>query len=259
MASAPQNPGLPIFYKDLVPLNSRDHATWKSRSVDKADWLVGQHAIPLTVEEFPQAGRYFPIVFSSGDDSVPLALMGLNEGVNVFVDAEGSVAENIYIPAYARRYPFMLARLNPQAEELSLCFDPTSGLIGEFEEGAALFDGDQPSETTTGMLGFCEQFEQAGLRTGTFVKELEKHGLLIEGEVAIQQEGSEQPFVYRGFKMVDQAKLQEVRGDVLRGWNQSGLLPLVFAHLFSLDLMREIFGRQVALGVLPQPAVTLPA
>jgi hypothetical protein len=153
----------------------------------------------------------------------------------------------------------MLARLNPQAEELSLCFDPTSGLIGEFEEGAALFDGDQPSETTTGMLGFCEQFEQAGLRTGAFVKELEKHNLLIEGEVAIQQDGSEQPFVYRGFKMVDQAKLQEVRGDVLRGWNQSGLLPLVFAHLFSLDLMREIFGRQVALGVLPQPNVTLPA
>ena len=87
MATAPQ--ALPLFYRDLVPLNSRDHATWRSRATDKATWLIGQHAIPLTVEEFPQAQRNFPIVFSVGDQPVPLALMGLNEGVNVFVDAEG--------------------------------------------------------------------------------------------------------------------------------------------------------------------------
>jgi hypothetical protein len=83
MASAPQNANLPLFYNDLVPLNSRDHANYKSQSTDKATWLIGQHAVPLTVEEFPQAARHFPIVFSSGDQPVPLALMGLNEGVNV--------------------------------------------------------------------------------------------------------------------------------------------------------------------------------
>ena len=51
--------------------------------------------------------------------------------------------------------------------------------------------------------------------------------------------------------MVDETKLRELRGDVLRGWNQNGLLPLVYAHLFSLDLMRDIFGRQVAAGKGP--------
>jgi SapC len=51
--------------------------------------------------------------------------------------------------------------------------------------------------------------------------------------------------------MIDEAKLREVRGDVLRGWNQSGLLPLIYAHLFSLDLMRDLFGRQVQAGVGP--------
>jgi hypothetical protein len=30
--------------------------------------------------------------------------------------------------------------------------------------------------------------------------------------------------------------------------NQSGLLPLVYAHLFSLAQMREVFGRQLAQG-----------
>jgi len=250
MASAPQN-ALPLFYNDLAPLNSREHATFKSRTTDKAPWLVGQHAVPLTVEEFPQAQRHFPIVFSQGDEPVPLALMGLNEGINVFVDDEGTLLHDVYIPAYARRYPFLLARLTPDAQELSLCFDPSSNLLGEDVEGAPLFDGDQPTDATKGMLQFCENFEEAGLRTGAFVAELKKHNLLIDGEVGIQQEGVEQPFIYRGFQIVDEAKLRDLRGDVLRGWNQSGLLPLLFAHLFSLDLIRIIFARQVELGKGP--------
>jgi hypothetical protein len=85
MASAPQ-PQLPLFYKDLTPLNSRDHANYRARTMDRAPWIVGQHAIPLTVDEFALAHRHFPIVFSVGDSPVPLALMGLNENVNVFFD-----------------------------------------------------------------------------------------------------------------------------------------------------------------------------
>jgi hypothetical protein len=253
MASAPQA-NLPVFYQDLMPLNSRDHAAWRSRTTDKAPWLAGFHAVPLTVEEFPAAARNFPIIFSSGENPVPLALMGLNEGVNVFVDAEGKVAENIYIPAYVRRYPFLLAKLSPDSEELSLCFDPTTDLVGEFDEGAALFDGEQPSDQTKALLGFCEQFEQAGLKTQAFVEELTKHKLLMDGEVAIQQDGVEQPFVYRGFQMINQEALQDIRGDILRGWNQSGLLPLIYAHMFSLELIREIFGRQVQQGKGPVAA-----
>ena len=33
----------------------------------------------------------------------------------------------MYLPAYIRRYPFLLARLNPQSDELSLCFDSDVG------------------------------------------------------------------------------------------------------------------------------------
>jgi len=256
MASAPQAQ-LPLFYKDLMPLNSRDHATWRAKSMDSAKWLIGQHAIPLTVEEFPQAQRHFPIIFASGDNPVPLALMGLNEGVNVFVNDDGKIDTPIYLPAYIRRYPFLLAKLTPDTQELSLCFDPTSDMVGDFSEGEPLFVDNQPSEGTKNALNFCESFEQAGQKTAAFIEELTKHELLMEGEVAIQQEGVEQPFVYRGFQMINQEKLREVRGDVLRGWNQSGLLALIFAHLFSLDLMREIFGRQQALG--KGPAVPIPA
>ena len=77
--------------------------------------------------------------------------------------------------------------------------------------------------------------------------------LLIDGEVSIQPEGADQPFVYRGFQMVDEEKLRELHGDTLRKINQNGILPLIIAHLFSLGLMREIFARQMQQGKVPEP------
>ena len=252
MATQPPANNLPIFYGGLEPLSSNVHGGYKSRSATKAPFLANTHAVPLTIDEFVAAQRFFPIVFSSGENPVPLALMGLNEGVNVYVEDDGTLRGEVYVPAYVRRYPFMLARLRPEADELSLCFDPTSDLVGEFEDGNALFDDGRPSETTNAILKFCEEFEMSAQRTSGFVAELKTLGLLMEGEVSIQPTGAEQPFVYRGFQMVNEERLRELRGDELRKINQNGILPLVMAHLFSMSLMREIFGRQILLGKGPE-------
>ncbi|MCY1247645.1 hypothetical protein D9M72_609940 [compost metagenome] len=48
--------------------------------------------------------------------------------------------------------------------------------------------------------------------------------------------------------MVNQAKLRDLPGDVLTNWNQTGVLSMIFAHLHSLELTRDIFLRQVRLG-----------
>jgi hypothetical protein len=255
MATAAPTQELPLFYSALQPLNSNEHSKMKIRRMENATQMANAHAVPVTVEEFPLLQRHFPIVFSVGEDPIPLALMGLNEGQNVFLDETGKPHDrNIYIPAYMRRYPFLLARLRPDSDELSLCFDPTSGAVGDFEEGEPLFDGDQPSDATKAILQFCEQFETAGQRTAAFVQELKKSDLLMDGEVAIQPENAPQPFVYRGFRMVDEEKLRELRGDELRKMNQSGLLALIYAHLFSLSQIRDVFARQVQQGKGPIPA-----
>jgi SapC len=252
MASAPQAANLPLLYNDLVPLNSNDHVTWKTRMLENAKFMDGQHAIPLTIEEFIPASRNYPIIFSASENPVPLVLMGMNEGVNAFMDEDHRFTGPIYVPAYVRRYPFMLAKLRPDTDELSLCFDPTSGAVGEFEEGIALFEDGKPSENTQNVLKFCEDFENAGAQTHAFVEELKKHDLLMDGEVSIQQEGQEKPYVYRGFKMIDETKLRDLRGDAVRKLNQNGILALIHAHLFSLQLMREIFALQVSQGKVPQ-------
>lgn len=259
MATAAPNQNLPLFYNAVEPLNATQHGKMKVRTVLRMAQVGKTHAVPLTVDEFTLVQRHYPIVFSVGENPIPIALMGLNEGVNVFVDEDGRPYDTtIYIPAYIRRYPFLLARLRPDSDELSLCFDPTADAVGDFDEGEALFDGESPSEATKAILQFCEQFEAAGQRTAAFMEELTKADLLMDGEVAIQPEGFQQPFVYRGFRMVDEDKLRNLRGDELRRMNQSGILPLIYAHLFSLTEMRTVFGRQMQQGkapaAAPQPA-----
>jgi len=255
MASAPQAQNLPLLYNDLVPLNVEQHGNYKLRIENKAPYLVGVHAVPPTTEDFAPCQRSLRIVFPGGQTPVPLALMGLNEGVNPAVDAEGNLLrEDGYVPAYIRRYPWMLVRLNPEKEELSLCFDPTSDMIGEFEDGQPLIENGEATQLTQDLLKFCEQFEESAMRTQAFMTELVETGLLMEGELSISVPGSEQPFVYRGFQMINEEKLRDLRGDQLRKMNQNGMLPLLHAHLMSLQGMSEVFNRQQRLGLGPVPA-----
>jgi hypothetical protein len=248
MASIPANsaePVLPLFYKSVVPLSSQFHPNHGLKTRDDLEFTRGTHAIPITVDEFAIAQRHYPIVFGLGENPAPLALIGLQEGNNLYLGADGQWEAGQYVPAFVRRYPFMLARLSPTSEELSLCFDDTAGLLAA-DQGEPLFDGTAPSETTKNILAFCEQFEQAVFRTRAFMDELAKLDLLMDGEVTIQRPDLPEPAVYRGFRMVAEDKLQALRGDQTRKLVQSGMLGLVYAHLFSLSLISGLFEKQFA-------------
>lgn len=260
MASAPQ-PQLPLFYNDLLPLNSQQHAKFKVGVLEDVSFLSKTHALPLTIEEFFDAQRNYPIVFTVGENPVPIALMGLNEGVNTFMNEDNKMTPGVYLPAYIRRYPFLLARLRPDSDELSLCFDPTVANINAEVDGAALFtETAEPTEYTQQILDFCSQFEEAGLRTKAFMEELEKLDILMDGEVAItRNDQPDTPFVYRGFRMVDENKLRELPAVKLQEIQKNGILMLIHAHLFSLNLMRVLFEKQIAMGKQPPVNPAKPA
>ncbi|PZO91140.1 MAG: multidrug transporter [Sphingomonas sanxanigenens] len=252
MASLPPV-GLPLLYKDLVPLSSVDHGDWKVRRNDTAPYAATEHAVPVTTDEFFQVQRHYPIVFTLGENPVPIALMALNAGMNTVIAEDGTMRREAYVPAYIRRYPFILARLQPQAEELSLCFDPTADAIAPDGDGDALFTEDgQPTEVTQFILKFCEDFETRAAHTAFFMNELKQADLLMDGEIKIEQTGNDKPFLYRGFQMINQDKFQNARGDQLRKWQQNGALSLIHAHFFSLSLLSEMFDRQVQMGKLPE-------
>lgn len=241
MATNPQGaaPMLPPLYKSIMPLSSSQHATYGVKARDNLEFARAFHAIPVTVDEFAIVQRHYPIIFAT-EGAAPLALVGLREGQNAFLTADGTWRDGCYVPAYVRRYPFILARLRPDSEELTLCFDDACDDIVN-KGGEPLFSEGEASTTTKNVLQFCEQFEQSLQRTKAFVDEMTKGGFLIDGEVSIQQEGMEQPAVFRGFKMVAEDKLKELRGDQARKLIQNGALPLMYAHLFSLSLIRDIF------------------
>ncbi len=248
MASQPANPTeqtLPLFYGGLVPLSSQLHPTHGLKPRDNLAFTRKTHAIPITVDEFAIAQRHYPIVFGLGENPAPLALVGLREGNNLYLGADDQWEAGQYVPAFVRRYPFMLARLSPQSDDLSLCFDDTSAQIAA-GEGEPLFAGTDPTDITKGVLAFCEQFEQAVFRTRAFMDELTKLDLLMDGEVTIQRDGMAEPAVYRGFRMIAEDRLQNLRGDQARKLVQSGMLGLGYAHLFSLSLISGLFEKQFA-------------
>ncbi|MGI4877012.1 MAG: SapC family protein [Janthinobacterium lividum] len=246
---------LPLFYRSLVPLSSQVHAGYGLQPREGIGFASVTHAVPLTVDEFAVAQRSFPIVFGLGDTPSPLVLLGLTEGQNLYVDAAGRWQAGEYLPAFVRRYPFMLARLSPESTDLSLCFDDSADIV---VAGAAdrLFDGDEPTETTRNILQFCQSFEQAIGRTRNFMIELERLDLLIDGEVSIQTPDMAEPVVYRGFRMVAEEKLQSIRGDQARKMVQSGVMGLIYAHLFSLSLIPGLFDRQRSMADGASPSTT---
>ena len=85
------------------------------------------------------------------------------------------------------------------------------------------------------------------------MEELEKLELLMDGEIAItMNENPDKPFVYRGFRMIDENKLRELPAETADRLHKNGMLLLIHAHLFSLGLMRVIFARQAQQGKGPQ-------
>lgn len=252
MASQPA-PQLPLFYENLTPLSSETHHDWGVEPRADLAFARNTHAIPIIVDEFVQVQHHFPIVFTDGDDAVPLALVGLKEGVNLFVDEAGKWADNVYIPAYVRRHPFMLARLQPDAEVLSLVFDDAAKLLTP-DAADKLFDAEhKPTQTTNNIMQFCESFEQGIGRTRSFMDELAALDLLMEGQAQIQNPDMPEPARFGGFRMIDEKKLQNIRGDQARKMVQNGMLGLIYAHLFSLAQMRELFA---IMNGTPAPAAT---
>lgn len=76
------------------------------------------NSVPLAGVEFVEAARSHPIFFlePQSGETFPIALLGMASGGNRFVAADGAWRDS-YVPAFVRRYPFVLA-----ADD-TVCFD----------------------------------------------------------------------------------------------------------------------------------------
>ncbi len=222
---------LPLFYKSPYPLSSERHAGKSlSRTLDYS-FATDTNSVPVTAMECSRAMQSYPIVFTTGDPVVPVAVLGLRGARNQFVEKNGSWRSGAYIPAYIRRYPFILME-NPGRLQFTLCIDEASTLLVDGDV-QPLFDGDTATETTDNALQFCSAYQGQHAFTLEFTAALEKYGLLVENRASVALKSGEQ-LSLSGFRMVDEEKLTALPDDIFLEWRQRGWIALIYCHLLSM-------------------------
>ncbi len=227
-------PRFPLFYSAPRPVEAGRHAKTSMKSDLNVGFAANANAIPLNVVEFAIAARHYPIVFSNTEPFLPVAITGLRTGVNAFVDAEGKHwARGAYVPAYVRRYPFILME-NAEQQQFILCVDEDSGFLEEDGE-RALFDADgKPAEVTNQAMEFCRAYHAQYEATQKFVAELEERGLLTDNSTEIRL-ADDRKIQMQGYKIIDREKFEQLSDDVFLDWRRKNWLPVAYAHMVSLS------------------------
>ena len=197
-------------------------------------FAAGTNAIPVTVSEFLRAGRHYPIIFGgSGEDLHSMVVVGLTEGANLFVDpASGFWEADHYLPAYVRRYPFILARQG-EAGDFAVCIDEACPDFSQ-SEGEALFDAEgEQSDYLKRSIDFVREYQQDHERSRHFARALDEAGLLEEVNADVSLEIGEK---YRlgGLRVISRRRLQDLPDKLCRDWLRNGYLEHAFLHLASL-------------------------
>jgi SapC len=230
-ASPAPESALPVFYRQPRPLNAVTDAKNGLNAANSYAFARSTNSLVVNAVEFPFAMRAYPIVFTTSEPRAAVAVLGLADGENLFIGDDGAWAENCYIPAYARRYPFILME-QPGSSDMLLCLDTASGLI--VEGGARpLFEDGKPSKLVQDALAFCREFHAQHLATMEFVKGLASHGLLTPNEARVTLNSGRQ-MTLRGFDVIDEAKFNALPDEVFLDWRRRGWLHLVYCHLMAM-------------------------
>ncbi|MBI1326245.1 MAG: sapC family protein [Alphaproteobacteria bacterium] len=227
---APTNPNLPLFYSNPVPLDQRRNPPLLFNKSIGYGFTEGVNAVPLNMVEFSQAAGSMPIAFSPDATATPVAVLGLRDGENLYLDNKKQWLNDAYIPAYVRRYPFIFAAV-PNSDQYGLCLDETDQTIAK-KDGERIFDdAGEPTELAKNAMEFCKSYHAAALGTQALSKALVDLDLLVERQVDIKVKDKQIRFA--GFRIVDEKKLNELPDDKFMDLKKRGFLPFIYAHLIS--------------------------
>ncbi len=245
--------GSVLFYSRPEPLTPEAHRSLGLRRIDKPfAFAATSQIVPLTVAEFPMAALSYPIIFA-GEKHQPVAVMGLNADHNMFVTEHGLFEDGVYVPAYVRRYPFVLAA-DQAREKLVVCIDRAAPMLGDLPDLAFFDDKGEPTEYTKGCIQFCNDFEVELRRTESFCKLLTDLDLFETRQSTHTQanpDGSPgEPHVIAEYFAVSEARLKALPDPKVREILDNGAISQIYAHLVSLIG----FDRLVALAIARQAA-----
>jgi SapC len=247
----------PVYYEKPVLLDRDQHRKRRVRPSNSFAFARKANSLYLAGVEFNEACKEYAIVFtrSGNGKTVPVVMLGLRARENLFVDDEDRWTGR-YVPAFVRRYPFVLAELPGQA--LGVCIDEAYAGLNE-TEGEALFDEKgQDTPFLRSALDFLAQYQREYLRTEAFCQKLEQAGLLTEMNARADLVDG-RSFTVGSVLVVDEKKLLALPDATALSLFRTGELHLVSMHLLSLSNMQALVDKIAQKGGGTMPPAPLPA
>jgi hypothetical protein len=240
----------PFGYKEVVPF-LKTHKVRLLGPGEVPEFVQRGNAVPISHTEFQPIARHYPIVFTTGDAGksyAAVAVLGLSAGENLFC-AGGRWAEGSYIPAYARRYPFCMARVNlnkVEQKDRLICVEKS--WLDE-AQGEAMFDaGGQPSEKWKGVERLLAEYEADLERMREMCALLADYGLLepFSMQATLKKEKGGGQMQITGMHRVAEKNLENLNAAQLKNLMRKGCLARVYVHLLSLENFARLLDRKAA-------------
>ncbi|MEE4299368.1 MAG: SapC family protein [Pseudomonadales bacterium] len=228
------------MFKNLLPVNRERHAGTRILPNRDFRFVADNHVAAVTLHEFGRAGGTYPIVFiedKQNDLFRPVALLGLEVGENLFVDAEGKWSAQ-YVPAIIRRYPFALAGPDEQ-DNYAVCIDEGADVVGEDPEGLPLFDeSGEPAEALENVRRYLSELQQMDMMTRTCCEFLAEHNMFTQMNMRLRE--GEQVRNVAGCYVVNEERLNNLSDELFLEMRRRGYLGAIYAHLTSLGQMDRL-------------------
>lgn len=237
--------GVVPMYVAPEPLNPQAQAgLGVTRTDSPFGFAATVSAVPLQVTEFGPAGITYPVIFA-GQDKTPLAVMSIRNDENLFVTAAGGFEPEAYIPAFVRRYPFVLAN-DTDTQRLVVCIDRAAAFLTQDGE-IKLFEDGEPTEYTRNAIQFCQDFETERGRTESFVKRLKELDLFESRQATFTPQDADgkqgDPVQVADYFAVAETKVNALSPEVLVELRDTGALRQIYAHLDSLYIWDRLITR----------------
>ena len=221
------------FFANAVPVSRERHAALSLEPVGGYSFASKTNSVPIVATEFAQVAKEYPIVYvKSGDGVTPVALFGVGQDENRFVAADGAW-KGRYVPAFLRRYPFVLAE-SSEPGKLVLCIDEAYAGLNKSGRGQPLFGMDgKPSAILDDATKFLRSLRTYAAQTVRFGQAVRAAGILSRARIEASGSNGKKAAI-AGALVVDRRKLKELPADALSDLARRGYLELIYLHLASL-------------------------
>jgi len=240
----PRLSGVVPLYKNPEPLNRQQHKKFGLKTPKKPyAFLKDAHFVPAVAGEFAFAAGSYPVVFV-GDQRMPVIVMGLHHGQNVFVNDDGTFDTEHMIPAFVRRYPFVSAKNGPD-QPSTFCVDFGADVVTDKNPDHPFFDDEgEPTEITQQAIDYVSAFEADSQSTEIFVKRLIELDLLELKDISVaDKQTPDQKTKIAEYYGINETKLRELPIETLEDFRKDGWMSAIYAHIISLGRWDRILQR----------------